>query len=342
MTHHNLEAWEVRPEDYPEDGSAEEQLRFLLRYSVLAPSSHNTQPWRFHLEGGTVDLFADRRRALPLADPQGRELVMSCGAALCNLLLALHHFGWGSWVERLPHGEESDHLARVALWRPTQPAAIEHRLFWCIPRRHTCRVPFREAPLPAGAIAALQKAAAEEGARLVVVDEARREDLVSLIEEGDRILDADPALRRELADWMRTNFSHRPDGLPGYSLGLGDLMSLLAPAVMRHFNLGEGHAEHDRELARTAPLLGVIETEGDRVKDWLQAGRALQRVLLTGVAMGMQASFLNQPVQVAELRPRLTRLLQLEGHPQMVLRMGFPPREEGQPTPRLTVSEVLD
>ncbi|MCA9790759.1 MAG: nitroreductase family protein [Candidatus Eremiobacteraeota bacterium] len=343
MTQSNLKAWQIRADDYPVHGSAQERLRFALNYAILAPSTHNTQPWRFHLEDGSVELFAERRRALPVIDPDDRELVMACGAALCNLLIALHHYGWGTLVEQFPEGPESDLLARVSLAVPAHASCQEHRLFDCIPRRHACYLPFDEDPVGGEVLRDLARAASQEGARLVVVDDLARVDLIELVEQADRELEADPAYRKEFADWMRANSSRQGTGVPGYSRGLGNLFSWLAPAVERRFDLGKGHAEQDRELAWCSALVCVLASDEDTPLHWLMAGRALQNVLLTGVSYDLQASTLNPPLHRSELRTQLTQLLGLAGHPQAIVRMGRPPATVRRPpTPRLAASDVME
>ncbi|MGE0487953.1 MAG: nitroreductase [Vulcanimicrobiota bacterium] len=343
MTQTNLKAWHIRASDYPINGSHQERLQFALNYAVLAPSTHNTQPWRFHLEDGSVELYADRRRALPVIDPQDRDLVIACGAALCNLLIALHHYGWGTLVEQFPEGPDSDLLARVSLAVPSHASRQEHRLFDCIPKRHTCYLPFDEDPVGREVLRDLGRAASQEGARLVMVDDVDRVELIELVEEADRELEADPAYRHEFAEWMRTNYSRQGTGVPGYSRGLGNLFSLLSPGLERHFDLGAGHAEQDRELIWGSALLFVIFTDEDNPLQWLLAGRALQNVLLTGVSHGLQASTLNQPLQRPELRPKLVQLLGAGGYPQVVARMGRPPLQvQRPPTPRLRASDVLE
>jgi hypothetical protein len=94
--------WQVSAEDFPTDGSSEEKLWFVLNYGLLAPSSHNAQPWRFRIHGSTLDLYADRTRSLPVSDPNNRELTLSCGAALLNLRVALEYFGYANRIELFP------------------------------------------------------------------------------------------------------------------------------------------------------------------------------------------------------------------------------------------------
>jgi hypothetical protein len=98
-----FQAWNVSESQFPKDGTKTKQLKFLLNYAILAPSSHNTQPWLFKITGdNTVELYADRTRALALVDPTDRALTISCGAALSHLQIAIRHFGYAYKVEPFP------------------------------------------------------------------------------------------------------------------------------------------------------------------------------------------------------------------------------------------------
>lgn len=334
-----LDPWTEAVDDFPLLGDDAAQLRALVRYAVLAPSGHNTQPWRFAVGADALELRADRTRALPVVDPADRELTISLGAALYHLRLAARRFGRVATVDLLPAPHDPDLVARLRLAPGPEPSGEERRLFAAIPRRHTNRGPFASRPVPPEVIEQMGAAAAVEGAWLHVVAGDARLALAELIAEGDRRQMADAAFRRELAAWVRPNRSDRPDGIPGYTQGIGDLASIMGPLVLRTFDLGRGQAAHDRELALGSPLLAVLGTAGDEPSDWLAAGQALARLLLVARDAGVQASFLNQAIEVEPLRAEVHRLLRWPGAPQLVLRFGF--GREVRPTPRRPVADVL-
>ena len=337
---HPDNSWNVSEEAFPIQGSPEEKLRFLLNYAVLAPSGHNTQPWLFRLSGDEVELYADRTRGLPVVDPEDRALTISCGAALFYLRTALRHFGYAGELETFPSPEDPDLLARVRLRTEQEATEQEQRLFRTIPERHSNRQVFEERQVPGRLLSALQAAAWEEGGWLDLAEEAEtKHKIADLISEGDRLQHADKRFRQELAAWMHSNRSRSRDGVPGYAFGFRDIMSAAGPLVMRTFDMGGGQAAKDRQLAEGSPVLGVLGTEGDTPADWLFAGQALARVLLMAQAEGVSASFLNQPIEVPELRPQLRDVIGRTGFPQLLLRMGYGP--EVRPTPRRTVEEVL-
>ena len=138
----------------------------LIQHAILAPSSHNTQPWRFRASDSAIDLLADRTRALPVNDPHDRELTISCGAALMNLRIAAARHGLAVDVRLLPDREQPDWLARVAWAGRTEIALPEAELFECIARRRTYRKRFAPQAVDTDELDVLIDAASAEGARL--------------------------------------------------------------------------------------------------------------------------------------------------------------------------------
>lgn len=325
-------------ETFPVWAGPSERIRFFLGYAVMAPSRHNSQPWVFEIEGDEVRLFADRTRALPVCDPDGREMVMACGAALQNLRVAAAHFGYTTSCEVLCRPSD-ELLARVRLEErhPATPGTED--LFAAIPRRRTNRLPFEGREPPTGIVAALCREAGSEGASLRPVEEPQRVAAAELVAEGDRLQWGSARFRSEVASWTRVNATRRGDGIPGYASGMGDAASLLHPLVMRLADPGPAEASRDRRRALGSPVLLVLSTPGDEARDWLAAGEALERILLGAMASGLQASYFNQPIEAADLRPRLREVLGETGHPQVMLRLGYGPPM--RPTPRRPVEAVL-
>jgi nitroreductase len=333
-----LEPWHA-VDRRPLHGTLEEQLEFAVRCAILAPSSHNTQPWRFRVEHGTLELLADRSRALPVVDPHGRELVISCGAALFHIRAALRAVGRDPLVERTPSG--ANLLARVRPGVGAEPTEEEVRLLAAIPRRHTNRAAFERRALPRLLGPQLKRAVATEGIELVLVTaDGLKRKVSSLIAEADQRQWSDPAFRSELAAWTRPNHSERRDGVPGYGLGRGRFSSVITPVLIKRFDMGDSQAERDSRLAQDAPALAIVTTGGDAPADWLAAGEALAHMLLRAEVEGVCASFANQPVEVEALRGRLGGLLGDRGLPQLVVRLGFA-AEPARPTPRRPLAEVL-
>ena len=235
-------------------------------------------------------------------------------------------------------------MARIpicSLGSTCAPSAEDRRLFEAIPNRHTNRLPFERRSIPKRVLQELKHAAEREGAELAVITaDNHKEPLAELIAEGDRLQWDDRRFRAELAAWSRANHSDKADGIPGYGLGHGDAKSVVGPLVIRTFDLGDGQAARDRQLADGSPALAVLLTDWEGPAEWLAAGEALDHLLLRAQAEGVVASFLNQPVEEASLRPKLRKLLGEHGFPQLVLRLGYPVKA-ARPTPRRALEDVV-
>lgn len=312
-----------------------QQARSMVSRATRAPSSHNTQPWFFSVSESTIELFADRTRALPVNDPDDRELTISCGCALMNLRVAAASDGFGVQVQILPEPGEPDLLARVCLSDSSNTVAEVALLAESIEHRHTYRKPFLNHEVTESVRDRLVEAVEREDARLfpLLTEEARQQAVV-LITEGDKVQWDNPSWRRELAAWMHPR--RQGDGLT-----VPTMAAPVARFAVRTFDMGDWVAGKDEKLAEASPLLVVLTTEGDEARDWLLAGQALQRVLLVACQHGLQACYLNQPIQVASVRPKLQDLVGTGHYPQIFLGFGDP-AEEVTLTPRRPLEEIIE
>ena len=341
MTTGNLVAWDVDPSGIPSSGTAIDKARFAVRYAILAPSSHNTQPWRFIINGDDLLVCADRTRSLANIDPFDRELIISCGAALLNLRVVLAHFEVPVEITTFPQSSDPDIVARIVF--PASGPVLKDlaALFNAITKRTTKRGPFSSQDVSPAIVERLKSAATSEGVDVTVAQElAQRERVATLIAKADRRQFDDPRFRRELAGWIHP--SRHNDGMPAASQGLqalGDAATPIVAMAIRTFDLGNGVAAAHEELARSSPLLVALSTPMDNNEGWLAAGLGLQRLLLVGTNEGYSASYLNQPIEVPDLRTELATELSIDGYPQILLRVG-----RGLPvshSPRRPISDVL-
>lgn len=315
--------WQVRGADFPVEGSKSARLEFLVRYAVLAPSTHNTQPWLFRVRGDALELFADRTRALPSCDPKGRELTISCGAALQFARLAARNLGWEGWLELMPNPRNPDLLARLKLGLPWSPTASEARRFRAIPERRTSRTPYDAEGISVLSLETLAPLASAYGATFTLSsDAAIRERAAKVVSEADSKLMADPAVRRELAKWMKPRKSSKREGMSVSSFGVSDLLTRAAAGAIKTFNVGAATAATHELLTSETPWLGLLSTVEDDERDWLRAGMAFADIILELTASGISSSYLEQPIEVPELRPRVAEIMGAKGFPQMLMRIG--------------------
>lgn len=336
-------AWLVDPDAFPARGTSREKLAFLVRYAVLAPSGHNTQPWRFVLSNHHVDVVADMSRALRMVDPHDREMTMSCAAAAETLLAALRAFGLNGELIPQPQLNAPDVIARVTL--SPQPTGggpvIDREMLQAISSRRTVRRPYAETAVPAGVQTLMRETARPYGIELTLFDNAAMKDAVArLVVDADHIQFADPAFRYELASWMHPLTSPAGDGLAGPGFGFPDWATRAAAALFRAFDLSGAVARMDRPSVLGAPLLGVFTTQGDTRAEWIATGRALAAVLHMLTMRGLVNAFLNQPIEVASLRPKLASLAAPGRTPQLLSRFGY--LKEGVAMPPHAARRPLD
>jgi hypothetical protein len=334
-------AWTIEPSAFPASGTAREKLAFLVRYAVLAPSGHNTQPWRFVLSDTHVDIVADMSRALKMVDPHDRELTISCAAAAETLLAALRAFGLSGELMPLPQKDAPSLIARVSLAPAPAGSRVDRQMLDAISTRRTVRRPYAETPVPEAVQALMRDAASPFGVELHLIEDTAQKDLIAgLVVSADHMQFADPAFRRELASWMHPLTSRSGDGLAGPGFGFPDWATRAAAALFRTFDLGAAVARMDKPNVLAAPLLGVFTTAGDTRAEWVGTGRALAAVLHTLTMRGMVNAFLNQPIEVDALRPKLAGLVAPGRTPQLLSRFGY--LKEGVAMPPHAARRPLD
>jgi hypothetical protein len=297
------------------------QADYLIATAARAPSVHNTQPWRFRVGEYTIELYADLGRKLRV-DPIGREMLISCGAALFGLRLAVRSLGYRPVVELLPDPARLRLLARVTLSAPEPVTAGERQLMAALPHRHTHRGPFAPGPLPAGLVPRLQHDALAEGAELVLVDRAiAYQKLADIADAAGRRQDLDPVARAEVRRWSRAAADPAHDGVPAHAFPTS---AGRPPGRLRQRDFDQGRALGLLPASGPPPAAtAVLVTPGDGRADWLRAGQALHRLLAHAAYSWVFASLDTQPLEADVIRGLIRDRLGLPGIPQMLLQLGL-------------------
>lgn len=311
-------------------------VRTALELATRAPSIHNSQPWRWLLGPRSVHLYADLRRWLPVTDTDGRDLALSCGAALHHLTVALAAAGLCSTVRRLPNPADGDHFAAVEL-RPGPGAAADLGAAGAIVRRRTDRRRYLDWEVPEAFVGELTDRAAEHGALLRPITGAHLHDrTVAAIRKAAREQEAVPGYHTETEVWSGNRAGD--DGVPAANLlrdaeGGGDTARRFAEGLITQPADGSDGA-----------LLMVLGTASDDTLSQLRAGEALSAVLLHATRLGLATCPLSQPLEVASTRVMLREEV-LGGtlDPQLVLRVGWAPTGPPlPPTPRRPLDDCVE
>ncbi len=313
LTAAGLPALSRRPPDLPS------ALAAAARVALRAPSVHNTQPWHWSVAGDHLELRADPRWTLNVADPDGRLMVLSCGAALHHARVALHAMGYPTQVRRFSDSARSTLLAEVTVGQSGAPTSTATDLLGAALRRRTDRRELADRPVSEAVVADLRKAAADHGVWLHVLrsDQARR--IVVAAGHADAVELAEPDYRGELERW-----SHAPKdavaGIPETSL---------PPR-------GRGY--------QTSGEYAVLYGNGDQPGSWLAAGEALSAVWLTAICHGLAVQPVSSVIEVPAGRAALHSVLFGMGTPYLVLHLGFPAADADElpQTPRRPAAESVD
>jgi nitroreductase len=294
----------------------------LVRYATLAPNGHNSQPWRFRVRENQIQITPDLTRRTPVVDPDDHHMFVSLGAAAENLAIAA--------AARARPGEAIFSAAGDGSIDFTfgDARTPEPALFDAIARRQSTRSDYDGRAVGAADLQLLANAAKAPGVDLMLITDRTQIDRVrDLVLAGNSTQLADPAFIRELKSWIRFNPRQAMatgDGLFSAASGSPALPTWLGPTMLDMvLKPGADNDKYARQI-RSSAGLAVFVSERDDKDHWVRTGRACQRFALQATALGLKHAFINQPVEVARLRPELATLVGLPGRrPDIVMRFGY-------------------
>jgi nitroreductase len=321
-------------QDFPRIYPIQEQLRFLVRYAILAPSTRNTQPWRFRVDRERIEIRADLNRWHSVADPDRRELYLSLGCAIENLIVAAEQFGLRHAVAYLP-GLPDETVAAAVAFRPGGHGTPERRglTLSTVLARRSAHGRFSDAEVDPAAITALEHCLTEPDLELTFATEPERRRVVQgLHRMAHEIALADPAYRAELADWVE-----------GGAFGTPWPISALGRAAISSGLVARRLARLDAIAVGSAPLLILIGSRDDDRSSQIRSGQLLERLWLAATARGLGLQPLSAALAVPRLRSRLSGLMGARfPWGQQLVRVGRARHPAGHRTPRRPVEEVID
>lgn len=306
------------------DLAAQPDVPEFVRFASLAPSGHNAQPWSYRVATGRIDILPDFARRTSVVDPDDHHLFVSLGCAAENVALAMR--ARGRLVESSFDPTDG---GRISM-RFTAGSTEASPLFDAIPHRQSTRADYDGRPVSAADLRTLALAAAVPGVDLALLSERSQVDRVrDLVVSGNSTQMADGAFIGELKRWLRFSPSEAlasGDGLFSAASGSPTLPAWLGPQVFDWvFRVAAENDKYAGQLRFTAGVAVFVSQQDDQ-DHWVRAGHACQRFALQATALGIRHAFINQPVEVASLRPDLAALVGMPGRrPDIVMRFGYGP-----------------
>ena len=293
----------------------------LVRFATLAANSHNTQPWKFSIKDGSISISPDYARRCPIVDPDNHHLFVSLGCATENLIHAAAATG-------LKSNPDFENDVVTVMFEKAQPIASP--LFEAIPRRQSTRAVFDAKPVSSDDLRLLEQAGIDDGvAVLIITDRARMAKVTEYVVRGTTNQMQDKAFMKELKAWLRFSEADAVatmDGLFSRASGNPALPSWLARPLLNFVYTESGENDKYRAQIDSSAGIAVFSSELNNKNHWIAAGRACQRFALQATCLGLKYAFINQPVEVPELRNELSSYLGLGGRrPDIVVRFGNGP-----------------
>lgn len=330
--------WTVSEYDFPVTEPIDVQARFLLNWAVLAPSSHNTQPWQFAVDGDRIHVFADPARWLRIADPDRREFFVSVGCAIENILVAAAYFDIGADVrfaadlssQAATTGRDRIRVATIRLDPDGHGDTDRAELFAAIDDRHTNHEPYEERSIPPRVLTSLEWYVGDDVRLWMTDDESIRATVYALMARANAVQFVDRDWREELAECIGEG-----------AFGTPWLMSKIGQLAVTYLDLSDATTAQDRRRMDSAPVLAALATPADTPTAQVRAGQALERLWLAATLRGIQLQPMNQILQIPPLKHDLRMMLpDPDMHPQITFRLGYGEPEDKQ-TPRRPVEETM-
>lgn len=337
----NYKPWEVDYKEFYNLTGDEDRFKFLLRFAILAPSSHNSQPWKFRIDDNQITVFSENSRALPKSDKDGRQLFISLGTAIENILTSADFYGYKTDIRYFPT-DIPDAVVSISLTRVRNELNSDEKLIRSIINRHTNRNKYSDKKLSDGFLGWIRSLSSDKF-KIHIVDDKKQKDAVSDI-VADAMIEAmdDKDFRSELSKYVRSNITKEKVGMPMFGFGVPTIPSLVVPYVLGKFNLNRLSKKDDSALLKDhTPYFVIINSIEDNQESWIKSGRIFQSIALMAEREGIKTAPMAAAIQIGDNYKKLKATIQTDFRPQVFFRMGY--AEINTPhSPRLDVGEVLE
>lgn len=328
-----IEAWKINENDYPTRGAFSDKAKFILRYALLAPSGHNSQPWKFKISENKIVILPDYGRGRSVVDSEHRELFISIGAVSKILAICANYFGLSFERKIIKNRVEF-----VFSEGTTNKKDLD--LFKAITKRRTYREVFLKKPIDPETSEKLKNIEGDDVTIKLINSEDQIKIMSVLVKKADIVWYKSRALIEELEEWMRDDLELSKDGLPTGMINMYKIAAETKYLFSKDSKIAKEKANKDEDIAKNTPLFLVLSTKNNETEDWIKAGEIYGEIILTAQQLGLASGVLGSITELTGIKKELTRQFKIDGHVQLVLSLGYP-KVKVPVTPRRPLDEML-
>lgn len=338
----NYKAWKIDENDYPRNGTLKNKIKFFLGYAILAPSTHNTQPWKFKIENNSVDIFPDWNYKLPYADQNNRDLFISLGCCITNILSAASYFNFGYKIIINSSSQENAFI-RINFLENEKVDYSLASLFPFITKRYSNKLKYLVKPIEQNIIKQLEKLNKNENISIILsVDKSVNHNVAVLHERAISNFSNNKLFRRELSSWLRQNNTNLEDGMPGFVVGSKPIQTIVGRLLIEYIPfIFKFLGRKDKLLIENSPVIGIIACKDDSIVSWINVGTAFEKFALKTISFGISLTIMDAIVQDRGFLGNLAQLFFLKNmKPKILFRIGYSDTKKYH-TPRRNLEKVL-
>lgn len=336
----NYQPWQVNLDDFWKLQTDAERLRFLLNFAVLAPSSHNSQPWSFSVNQNSISVFLEPARRLVESDKNDRQAHISLGCALKNLEIAADYYGYLCTIEYFSAPKQEPRI-KVGFEKTERGKNNSNHLILAIPKRHTNRNRYEETLPPESFLAEVKSYVSNDRQIYLIKDRPQKDQLADIALQASIAAMEDKNFRFELSCYVKPNTTSSTIGMPAFGMGIPTPVSLIAPVLIRFLNLNKlSRKSNERLLKRHTPFFGIIATRSDTKTDWVKTGQVYEKIALLAAERDIKTQMWTAPIEIGEYYKKFQEILQTDFRPQAFFRLGYTPQITPH-SPRLSAVETV-
>ena len=330
----NYKAWDVDIEDFYKQETSEDKLRFLLNFAILAPSSHNSQPWSFEIIENNILVHPEQTRRLTESDKNDRQLYISLGCAVENLVTTADYYGYLTNIEYLPD------IVKISFSEAEQNK--DNKLISSILSRSMNRNKYNDTLLPRDFLEQIKSLSNDNLNIHIVEDKDKKNALANTTLNAAIEAMGDKGFRRELSKYVKSNITRSKVGMPGFSLGIPTPISLIIPTLLKYININKLSRKQDEKLLKDhTPMFIMISTKDDNKKSWIKAGQMYEKIALLAESKNIKTSVWAAPIQIGDFYKGFQKVLQTDCRPQVFFRIGYS-EKKSKHSPRLNTSDIFN